>query len=112
MTGGQAGPTTLKDEITDSSPNGSFTYDKPFFGPELIKTVANEKAFLARSSVLNLPDLKNKLKRAIENQIKGNFSMVEILSFCPTNWKTNAKETIERVQDMQKTFPVGVINGE
>lgn len=112
MTGGQAGPTTLDHEVTDSSPNGEFTYKKPILGPELVKEVANEKSYLARASVLNIFDMKQKLKKALQNQIEGNFSFVEILSFCPTNWKTNAKETIEMVEKMQITYPVGVINGE
>jgi 2-oxoglutarate ferredoxin oxidoreductase subunit beta len=110
MTGGQAGPTTMKNEVTDSSPNGKFTYDKPFFGPELVKNVAEKGAFLARGSVDNIANLKQLLKQAIENQLKGNFSMVEVLSYCPTNWKTNARETIDRLDVMKKVYPLGVID--
>lgn len=110
MTGGQAGPTTLYKEVTDSSPEGNFTYEKPIFGPELVKNVAANDAFIARASVLNIPDLKNKMKRAIEAQLAGKFAFLEILSFCPTNWKTNAKETIEMVEKMQETYKVGIIN--
>lgn len=112
MTGGQAGPTTLSHEITDSSPEGKFTYEKPFFGPELVKEVAEEGAFLARASVLNVADMKAKIKKAIESQRSGHFSFVEILSFCPTNWHTNAKETFEMVEKMEAIYPLGVINGE
>jgi 2-oxoglutarate ferredoxin oxidoreductase subunit beta len=110
MTGGQAGPTTMKNEVTDSSPSGKFTCEKPFFGPELVKDVANENAFLARGSVDNITNLKQLLKKAVEAQLKGNFSLVEVLSYCPTNWKTNAKETIERLDEMKKIYPLGVIN--
>lgn len=106
MTGGQAGPTTLKREVTDSTPEGKFTYNKPIFGPELVREVAEEGAFLARASVLNIPDMKIKFKKAIEAQMAGNFSFIEILSFCPTNWKTNAKETIGMVEKMQQVYPV------
>jgi 2-oxoglutarate ferredoxin oxidoreductase subunit beta len=54
--------------------------------------------------------MKQMLKKAIERQIAGHFSFVEILSFCPINWKTNARESIEMVELMEKTFKVGVIN--
>lgn len=110
MTGGQAAPTTFKGEVTDSTPNGLFTFDKPIFGPELVKDVADEGAYLARASVLNLADLKKKLKKAIEAQFAGNFSFVEVLSFCPTNWKTNAVETIEMVKKLEKLYPIGEFN--
>lgn len=112
MTGGQAGPTTMDNEITDSSPEGSFTFKNPVLGPELVKNVSDSNAFLARASVLNINDMKIKIRKALEAQLAGKFAFVEILSFCPTNWKTNAKETIEMVEKMQKVFPVGVINGE
>jgi 2-oxoglutarate ferredoxin oxidoreductase subunit beta len=113
MTGGQAGPTTIKNEVTDSSPAGKFTFDKPIFGPELVKNVADKKAYLARASVRNIAGLKQALKKAIETQLAGNFAFVEVLSYCPTNWKTNAKDTIERLEEMQKVYPVGeVSNGK
>jgi 2-oxoglutarate ferredoxin oxidoreductase subunit beta len=110
MTGGQLGPTTLPHQVTDSSPEGKFTYDKPILGPELAQGVANREAYLARASLLNISQMKQMLKKAIERQIAGHFSFVEILSFCPINWKTNARESIEMVELMEKTFKVGVIN--
>jgi 2-oxoglutarate ferredoxin oxidoreductase subunit beta len=109
MTGGQAAPTTLPGEETDSTPGGFFTYDKPFYGPELVKQVATGKPFVARASVLNIPQMKGFLRMAIENQMKGHFSYVEILSFCPTNWKTDAKGSIEMIEKMQKAYKCGVI---
>ncbi len=111
MTGGQLAPTSLPYQVTDSSPDGKFTYDKPVFGPELTKDWANSQAYLARASVLNVPELKQMLKKAIERQIEGHFSFVEVLSFCPTNWKTDAKETIEMTENLEKIFKTGVING-
>jgi len=53
--------------------------------------------------------LKQYLKKAIETQMKGNFSLVEALSACPTNWKTNAQGTIERMNKLEKTFSLGEI---
>ncbi len=110
MTGGQAAPTTMPGEVTDTTPGGEFTNEKPIFGPELVKEVAHEHAYLARATVLNLPGLKMMMKKAIEAQIKGNFALVEVISMCPTNWKTNAAETIEFARKMSETFKTGVIN--
>lgn len=110
MTGGQLGPTTLPGQITDSSPDGKFTYPKPIFGPELAREVADNQAYIARASVLNIPQMKQMLRQAIERQFKGDFSFVEILSFCPTNWKTDAKGSMEMVEFMEKTYKVGVID--
>lgn len=110
MTGGQAAPTTFKGEETDSTPGGKFTFEKPIYGPELVKNVSDKHAFIARATVTNIPDLKNKLKRAIETQLAGNFSFVEILSYCPTNWKTNAKQSRDMIDKLQTVYKVGVIN--
>src|SRR3989304_4502940 len=44
MTGGQKSPTTLPREITDSTPDGKFTLEEPFFGPELIAHITKGKA--------------------------------------------------------------------
>jgi len=109
MTGGQAGPTTMPGEDTDSTPGGMFTFPKPFYGPEMVKQAATGNAFVARASVLNIPQLRGYLKTALENQLKGDFSFVEVLSFCPTNWKTDAKGSIDMVEKMQKTYRLGVV---
>ena len=111
MTGGQLAPTTLPGEVTDTSPEGRFTYEKPIFGPELAKEVADKDAYIARASVLNIVQMKQFIREAIECQIRGHFSCVEIISFCPTNWKTEADKSIEWVKVMEETFKVGVING-
>jgi len=53
--------------------------------------------------------LKQYLKKAIETQLKGNFSLVEAISACPTNWKTNAQKTMERMGELEKIFNLGEI---
>jgi 2-oxoglutarate ferredoxin oxidoreductase subunit beta len=111
MTGGQAAPTTLPGEDTDTTPGGKFTFEKPIFGPELAKEVAHKDAFLARASVLNIQQMKQLFKQAIDCQLKGHFSYVEVLSYCPTNWKTTAEQSIDRVKVLEQTYKVGVING-
>jgi 2-oxoglutarate ferredoxin oxidoreductase subunit beta len=112
MTGGQAAPTTVIGENTESTPMGKFV-EGPLFGPGLIREVADKKAFIARTSVDNLPQLKNYIARAIENQIKNNsFSFVEVLSYCPTNWKTNTRETFDFLDQIKKTYQTGIIEHE
>ncbi|MFA5211456.1 MAG: thiamine pyrophosphate-dependent enzyme [Patescibacteria group bacterium] len=106
MTGGQTAPTTLKGQKTDTSPQGF--EGESFLGPELLRSL-NKKAFLTRTSCNDIKDLKRVLSLAIKNQLKGNFSLIEILSFCPTNWKTKGKATIDYLENMKKTFPIGEI---
>lgn len=112
MTGGQKAPTTIKKEVTESTPNGAFTDDEPFFGPEVLRAVVSKKAFLARGSTNNLFQLQTLIKRAIENTKKGNFSFVEVLSFCPINWKTSAKGSIEFLEKLERVYKLGVISDE
>jgi len=113
MTGGQKAPTTFPGEVTESTPEGKFTEKKPFFGPELLSQVAAKDAFLARGSVSDLPQLSSLIKQAIENQReKNSFSFVEILSYCPVNWKTNAKGSIEFLEKLKKIYPTGIVENE
>lgn len=112
MTGGQAAPTTIKDEDTESTPGGQFA-EGPFFGLGLIRQVADRKAFIGRASVDNLPQMKKYIQMAIENQIKNNsFSFLEILSYCPVNWKTNPKETFDYLDNIKKTYELGIADNE
>jgi 2-oxoglutarate ferredoxin oxidoreductase subunit beta len=107
MTGGQSAPTTLVGEITETTPDGKFV-EGPFWGPELISKVADKNAYIARTSVDNLSQLKNTIKKAVLNQIENNaFSFVEILSYCPTNWKTNARETFDFMDQIKKSYELG-----
>lgn len=112
MTGGQMAPTTYQGENTSSSPEGAFADEKPFFGPEFLKNICEKGAFLARGSVDNPHQLQKYLKKAIETQKKGNFSFVEVLSYCPLNWKTNAKKTIDFLDHLKRIYQVGVIKDD
>lgn len=112
MTGGQSAPTTLTGEITETTPDGKFV-EGPFFGPELVAKVANKDAYVARTSVDNMVQLRNTIKKALENQIhNNNFSFVEILSYCPTNWKTNAKETFDFMDQIKRVYKIGEVKDE
>ena len=111
MTGGQMAPTTRPGEVTVTSPNGKpAQFGEGFKGPELVRQIANNKAYVARTSISKPVLLKNVLKKAIENQVKNNsFSFVEVVSICPTNWKMNAKQCFSRLSDMEDYYPLGEI---
>ncbi len=112
MTGGQTSPTTQVGTITSTAPAGKDPIFGPGLrGPELLAEVASKTAYIARASVSNPIQMKAMIKHALDNQIKNNsFSFLEILSTCPTNWKTNAKDTFARLAHMEKFFPIGEIS--
>lgn len=113
MTGGQEAPTTLQGEVTPTSPSGAPEFGSGFKGPELVASVAHEKAFVARATVSKPLVLKSTIRKAIENQTKNNsFSFIEVLSICPTNWKMNAKQCSEKIDIMEKFFPIGILKGD
>ena len=108
MTGGQLAPTTMLGEKTTTSPLGreEAIQGKTLHGPETLKGVASDGAYIARGSVSKPLILKSYLKKALENQIHHQqFSFVEVLSLCPTNWKTDAKESLARLAKMEEEFP-------
>lgn len=112
MTGGQVAPTSISGEVTATTPTGKNpkTLGGAFHGPELVKNISDSKSFIARASVSNPVMLETILKKAIKNQIENkSFSMVEVLSLCPTNWKMNAKESFKFVSDLEKIYPLGEI---
>lgn len=113
MTGGQMAPTTLPGQKTETTPYGRDPEKTgyPTQGPEMVAAIAREGAYVARGTIANMRQLVRFIKRALENQIAGNgFSFVEVLSACPTNWRTNAAETWAFVEkEMPKYFKVGEI---
>ncbi|MDL2281158.1 thiamine pyrophosphate-dependent enzyme [Selenomonadales bacterium OttesenSCG-928-I06] len=111
MTGGQMSPTTLPGMKTETSPYGRDVESTgyPTKGPEMVAAVAPEGAYVARGIISKPRQVKEYIKKALQNQIDGNgFSFVEILSTCPTNWRTNAKQTWDFLEnDMTKYFQTG-----
>ena len=70
-------------------------------------------AFSGRFAVdtpANIMKTKNAIKKAFQNQIDGKgFSLVEVMSNCPTNWGMTPLETLEYVKENTlKEFPLGV----
>jgi 2-oxoglutarate ferredoxin oxidoreductase subunit beta len=111
MTGGQLAPTTLPGQKTGTTPYGRDVEKtgSPLLGPELVAAIAPKGTYVARGTVGDYNQLKRYLKKALRNQLEGRgFSFVEVLSTCPTNWRTNAKETWGFLQgEMERYFKVG-----
>ena len=115
MTGGQMAPTTLLSQVTTTTPAGrdSFIAGHPVRICEVF-AVLDGTSYLERVAV-NKPSAVIKTKKAIakafQRQLDGRgFSLVEILSPCPTNWKMGAVEACQWVDDvMSKQFPLGVV---
>lgn len=111
MTGGQMSPTTPVGMITASSPSGkSEKFGNGLMGPELVRNIAHADAYIERASIANPIQLKNAFKKALDHQIEQKgFSMIEVLSICPTNWKTNAKDSLEKVKEMENLYKLGEV---
>ncbi|MCL5774474.1 MAG: thiamine pyrophosphate-dependent enzyme [Firmicutes bacterium] len=111
MTGGQMAPTTMPGQKTQTTPYGRDVEETgpPMQGPEMVASITSDRAYVARGTVTKYVQLKKMLKKALQNQIDGRgFSFVEILSACPTNWRTNARETLDFVdKELTKYFKVG-----
>ncbi len=115
MTGGQMAPTTLLGQKTATSPQGRSVklHGCPLKISEMLKVLPAVK-YIERTS-LHSPQEVLKTKRAIiqafQNQINhAGFSLVEILSPCPTYWGLPPKEALDWVRDiMTKEFPLGRI---
>lgn len=113
MTGGQMAPTTMENEVTTTTPSGrkAEITGPQIMGPELLHPIAAKDAYLARGSVSKHLVLKEYFKKALKTQIeKKAYSFVEALSYCPLNWKTDAKETIAFLAEMEKIYPCREFN--
>jgi len=107
MTGGQTAPTSLSGQITPTSPNG-YT-ETNVKGPELLRSIASSDAFLARSAVNEPKQMMEYVSKAIETQAAGHFALVEFLSFCPTNWRTNGIDTINHLNSLKSVYKTGIV---
>lgn len=114
MTGGQMAPTTLPGQVTETTPYGRDVKlaGYPIRVSELISTLTGA-CYVERVSVDTVPNIlkaKKAIKRAFENQIAGKgFSMVEVLSICPTNWGLSPQESFKWLRDnMIPYYPLGV----
>jgi len=112
MTGGQMAPTTPLGGKTTTSPFGRNQWNEgfPLHVCELLASM-EAPIYLERVALGNNKQIMQAarvLRRAVENQVKGlGFSLVEVLSPCPTIWKMQPVEAQRYVeQEMTKTFRV------
>ncbi|MBO5064868.1 MAG: 2-oxoglutarate oxidoreductase [Clostridia bacterium] len=114
MTGGQMAPTTLPGQVTQTSPYGRDveTVGYPVKVCELLQNV-DGAAYLERVSVnnpANVKKAKKAIKKAFQNQIDGKgFSLIEVVSTCPTNWGLTPQKALEWLEEnMLPYYPLGV----
>jgi 2-oxoglutarate ferredoxin oxidoreductase subunit beta len=113
MTGGQMAPTTLPGMKTTSSPNGRDveTQGFPIRMAEMLATLDGAGYSVRRSlhDPKNIRLAKKAIRMAFETQVRGlGFSMVELLSTCPTNWGMTPVDSLKFVEEhMVPAFPLG-----
>lgn len=113
MTGGQMAPTSLPGQVTQTSPYGRDTNHCGFpikvcemlselDGPEYLERVTV-------SNVKNIRNAKKAIKKAFQNQIDGKgFSLVEVVSTCPTNWGMTPQNALKWLEEnMLPYYPLG-----
>lgn len=121
MTGGQMAPTTLPGQVTETTPYGRDVKQAgyPIRVSEMIATLEGA-CYVERVSVDSVPNVikaKKAIKKAFQNELDGKgFSMIEVLSICPTNWGLSVQESLQWLRDNMMThYTLGVkkdITGE
>ena len=115
MTGGQMAPTTLLEQKTTTTPYGRDVKLEgyPIKISEML-ALTNGAVYIERTAVnspANIRKTKKAIRKALQTQIDDlGFSLVEILSPCPTNWRMTTVEAWQWIDKvMSKEFPLGVI---
>jgi 2-oxoglutarate ferredoxin oxidoreductase subunit beta len=115
MTGGQMAPTTMPGQITTTSPGGRNVElcGWPIRVAELLSSLRTP-AYIERVAVhtpKNIIRAKKAIRKAFKYQIDGTcFSLVEVLSTCPTNWGLTPNESLAWLEkNMQPYYPLGLI---
>ncbi|MBN2501955.1 MAG: 2-oxoglutarate oxidoreductase, partial [Anaerolineales bacterium] len=113
MTGGQMAPTTLPGMKTTSSPYGRDVEvaGYPIRMAEMLAQMDGAGYIVRRSlhDAKHIRQSKKAIRLAFETQQRGlGFSMVELLSSCPTNWKVTPNEALDFIAEkMVPVFPLG-----
>ncbi len=114
MTGGQMAPTSLPGQVTQTSPYGRDVNHcgYPVKVCEMLAQLEGPE-YLERVAVNNVPNIrkaKKAIKKAFENQInKKGFSLIEVVSTCPTNWGMKPTDALKWVdENMLPYYPLGV----
>ena len=114
MTGGQMAPTTLIGMKSTTSPLGR---DPKISGYPIkmceLLSALDAPAYITRTSVhdaKNVIKTKKAIKKAFQNQLDGKgFTMVEVLSQCPTDWKVTPLQSVKYVEEkLMPFYPLGV----
>ncbi len=114
MTGGQMAPTSLPGQVTQTSPYGRDTSacGFPIKVCEMLSQLDGAEYLerVAVNNVKNVMKAKKAIKKAFENQInKKGFSLVEVISSCPTNWGMTPEKALEWIDEkMIPYYPLGV----
>ena len=115
MTGGQMAPTTLVGQKTTTSPYGR---DEDWCGAPLkVSEMLAEvpcSYYIERVAVNNTPNIvkaKKAISKAFHYQMEGKgFTLVEVLSACPTNWGLSPIKAMEWLEEnMIPYYPLGVM---
>ena len=118
MTGGQMAPTTLIGQNSTTTPGGrDMLRDGPPLDLSEMLAITSGSAYIERTAVnspKNIRRTKRSIAKAFKTQMEGlGFSLLEILSPCPTNWKMSSVDAAKWVEEvMAKTFPLKVIKDE
>ena len=114
MTGGQMAPTSLVGQVTQTSPYGR---DPKMAGyPVRICEMLSQlegPSYLERVAVNNVKNVraaKKAIKKAFERQVEGKgFSLIEVISSCPTNWGMTPEKALQWIdENMIPYYPLGV----
>ena len=115
MTGGQMAPTTVLGQEATTAPGGrdSKLHGRPIDISAMV-AICDGAVYVERCSLASIKDIrraKRAIKKSFQCQLDGlGFSLVELLSPCPTNWKLSPKAAWAWVNDvMVKTYPLGLI---
>jgi 2-oxoglutarate ferredoxin oxidoreductase subunit beta len=114
MTGGQMAPTTLPGQITQTTPYGRSVKDAghPIRVCEMLATL--DGVALAQrvsvDSVKNVKAAKKAIAKAFKYQAEGKgYTIIEVLSVCPTNWGLSMQASLDWLKDsLMPFYPLGV----
>ena len=115
MTGGQMAPTTILGQRTTTSPGGRKERRDGFpINLSEMLAVAKGSVYIERTAVnnpVNILKTKKAIAKAFRLQLEGyGFSLVEVLSPCPTNWKMETVEACKWIDEVMSVhFPLGVL---
>ena len=114
MTGGQMAPTSLPGQVTQTSPYGRDVKQcgYPVKICEMLSQLEGPE-YLARVAVNSVKNVKaagKAIEKAFRNQLEGRgFSLVEVISACPTNWGMTPENALKWIEtDMIPYYPLGV----